>query len=330
MKKDRAKQAKLELIVGLFMFLILAALAYFTIILSFDNIFTKSYRIQVLFEDVTGLIRGDKVYVQGVDVGRVGDMTIQRDGVVVGITLKYQLDLREDYEISVQSSSVLGGKYIAIKQGTDTLPKVDETTLLRGVAPVDFITEASGAVVAIREALEEGGILANLEASMANVRKLTDDLASGQGTIGKLLTDDTMYHDLEAITASIKSLTASLESGEGTIGKLMKDETVYENFKTISGDLADITGRLAAGEGTMGRLLSSDDTLYNDLAAAVKSLSDITGKVGSGEGTLGKLMTDDQLYNELMSALEEVRAMVDDIRETSPFTTFGSLFLGAF
>lgn len=112
MKKDRAKQAKLELMVGLFMFLILSALAYFTIILSFDNIFTKTYQIRVKFADVTGLITGDKVYVQGVDVGRVSVMTIERDGVVVELTLKYRLDLREDYEISVESSSVLGGSML--------------------------------------------------------------------------------------------------------------------------------------------------------------------------------------------------------------------------
>ncbi|MCP5488899.1 MAG: MCE family protein [Verrucomicrobia bacterium] len=330
MKKDRAKQAKLELMVGLFMFLILSALAYFTIILSFDNIFTKTYQIRVKFADVTGLITGDKVYVQGVDVGRVSVMTIERDGVVVELTLKYRLDLREDYEISVESSSVLGGKYVAIKQGSETQPKVSGDSLLKGTAPIDFITEASDAILAIRKALEEGGILKNLEISMANVRQLTEGLAEGRGTFGKLLYEDTLYNDFEAITKSLKNLTGTLERGEGTIGKLMQDETVYENFRAVSGDLAEITARLAAGEGTMGRLLSSDDTLYQDLASAVSSLEEVTGKVGAGEGSLGKMLTDDALYNELMSALNEVRAMVDDIRETSPFTTFGSLFLGAF
>ncbi|HMP72465.1 MAG TPA: MlaD family protein [Kiritimatiellia bacterium] len=326
----KASQRQIEWIVGLFMFLILGALAYFTIILSYDNIFTKSYELRVMFRDVTGLIRGDKVYVHGVDVGRVKELTIGRDGVLAELTLKYDLELREDYDISVKSASVLGGKYIAIDQGSETLPRIPSDQVLIGRSPVDFITEASDAVVAVRTALEEGGILKNIEVAMANVRSITDDLEQGKGTLGRLLKDEELYENISGVAASLRVITERIERGEGAIGKLMSEDEVYDNVKAITADFAELSGRLVRGEGTLGKLLAEDDTLYQDLSGAIASLRDVMATVAEGEGTLGKLVKDDEVYEQLKNALIEVRAMIDDLRETSPFTTFGTLFFGAF
>ncbi len=52
--------------------------------------------------------------------------------------------------------------------------------------------------------------------------------------------------------------------------------------------------------------------------------------VAQGEGTLGRLLTDEGLYVEFEALLREGRAALDDIRETSPVTTFTSIFFGAF
>ena len=66
----------------------------------------------------------------------------------------------------------------------------------------------------------------------------------------------------------------------------------------------------------MGKLLSEDDTLYEDLSDAVASLKKVTDDISKGEGTLGKLVMDDELYQEAKLLLQEIRAAVDDLRET--------------
>ncbi len=330
MSSSRKRLIGIELIVGSFMFLILCALGFVTIILSYDNVFTKSYEMTVLFQDVTGLIRGDKVYVQGVDVGRVKDMLITKDGVEVDLTLKYEVRLREDYSIRVEPSSVLGGRFVAIKEGSDDAPLLPSEATIVGDPPIDIIAEASAAIKEIRSALEEGGILGNLEATMANVRELSDKLKNGEGTLGKLLTDDTLYEDVEKMASNLRSISDRLEKGEGSLGKLMNDDEVYDNIAAISADLKEVSGRLARGEGTIGKLFAPDDTLYKDLSEAVASMNKVMGSISSGEGTLGKLVNDDELYEELKNALVEVRAMLDDLRETSPFTSLTSIFFGAF
>ena len=95
-------------------------------------------------------------------------------------------------------------------------------------------------------------------------------------------------------------------------------------------NLQDVSERLANGEGTLGKLLSEDNKLYQDLTGSMENLRNITGKIGSNEGTLGKLINDDEMYVEAQKLLGELRAAIDDMRETSPVTTFSTIFFGAF
>jgi len=330
MKKEKVKQTATELTVGFFVFAILGALILFTIVLSYDNVFTKSYRMDIVFDNVTGLTRGDKVFLQGVDVGRVREMEIVPDGVKVDLTMKHPVQLRQDYQIQVKASTILGGKYIDINEGNRDLPLLPADVVVRGKAPVDFIAEASESLTAIRSSLEEGGVLGNLEDTMANLKGVTDSLEKGEGTLGRLIKDDTVYNDIQALSSNLRTISDRLEKGEGSLGKLMTDETLYNDVQQIAADLKDISGRLQRGEGTIGKLLSSDESIYNDLKATLASVNESMAKVRDGEGTLGRLINDDALYEEIMKALAEVRAMIDDIRETSPVATMTSIFFGAF
>ncbi len=330
MKKSYINQAATELTVGFFVFAILGALILFTIVLSYDNIFTKSFERTVRFDNVTGLIRGDKVYVQGVDVGRVSELAIGPEGVDVKLMLKYDVQIREGYRIQVKPSSVLGGKYVSIDEGPRDATPLSASVQLVGQAPVDFLEEASEALGAIRGSLESGGILGNLEAVMANLREVTDDLQSGQGTIGKLLKDDSVYVELQRIATNLTVITDRIAAGEGALGKLIQDDEVYENIRQITTDFSEVSGRIARGEGSIGKLFSDDESLFNDLKATLASLNAAMEKVGRGEGTLGRLVHEDALYEEVMKGVAEIRAMVDDLRETSPVTTMTSIFFGAF
>lgn len=262
MKRSRMQQMSMEVAVGAFVFMILLALGFFTIILSQENWFKPNYRIKVLFDQVAGLTEGDKVFVQGVDVGRVRSFAIQPDGVLAELSLEYDVKLREDYKIEVMPSSVLGGKFVSVSEGSREKPLLSDDAKVVGRGPVDFIAELTETVQSMRSSLEQGGVLENLEGTMANLRDITDKLQKGEGTVGRLLVEDEVYNDIRQITTN----------------------------------LAAVSQGLAAGEGTLGKLLSKDDTMYNEL-------------------------------NELVG---EIRAAVDDVRETTPVVSFSSVFFGAF
>ncbi len=286
----------MEVTVGAFMFMILLALGFFTIVLSRENIFSATYRLEVLFDNVKGLREGDNVFVRGVSVGKIKTLQIQPDGVHVSVNLEQPVELHEDYAIEILPSSVLGGRYLNIYEGSYSAPEIPKGAVIKGVTPVDLIDEATKTTQMIKKALDEGKIIDNLKSTMAQLKELTAKLSRGEGTIGKLMSDDQVYNDLHEITANLK----------------------------------DISERAAQGKGTIGKLLSEDDQLYNNLVEASASIKNISSAIEKGEGTVGKLVKDDHLYEEVKITLHEIRAAVDDFRESAPITTFSSIFFGAF
>lgn len=319
----------MEVTVGAFMFMVLLVLAVFTIVLSTQNIFKEYYEFEVIFQEVMGIRPGDNVLVRGVEVGKVKGLHLEEDGVHVITSLESNIRLRKDYKIEILPSSVLGGKILVVYEGEDA-EYLPENKPVYGAKPVDLIDEASHVIAEIRTALDEGGILENLEVTMKQFKEVTGNLSQGKGTLGKLLTDDAVYNDIKGISKNLKTVSQKLVGGEGTLAKLLNDGEVYDDLKNVMDNLSTVSQRVADGKGTLARLLAEDDTLYINLVDASEAIKDITTTINKGEGTLGKLAKDDELYVEVTKLLSEVRATVDDFRETAPITTFTSIFFGAF
>ncbi len=323
------KQVFIESMVGLFSFAMIAALFLLTVVLSRDSLFQKSQPVVVVFKGVMGLRVGDTVSARGVTVGKVKEIELKKRGVHVHALLDKPIHLREDYHVEVMPTSVLGGRYLNIHEGTLDKEPIPIPELLEGRASEDLIDAATQTVVDIREALN-GGILEDLQASMAQIRSIATRLGEGEGLIGRLLTDDALYGDIEQILANVREVSDALAKGEGTLGKLLTDDTLYADAQAVAANLRQVTDSVAKGEGALGQLLSNDNAIGDDLAATLAAFRAISESIAKGEGTIGKLVSDEELYVEFKALVREGRAAVDDIRETSPITTFTSIFFGAF
>ena len=177
----------------------------------------------------------------------------------------------------------------------------------------------------------------DLKETVASAKTVAGRLERGEGTIGKFLSsDETVYNDVKETVASAKTIAGRLENGEGTVGKLLSsDDTVYQDLKASLGNIRDVTAKLKEGNGLLGKL-TSDEKLAADasamiekLAAASADLATVASRLEKGEGTLGKLSADSKLYDEVTALLKDVRQIVDNYRDTTPISTFGSLIGGA-
>jgi len=64
---------------------------------------------------------------------------------------------------------------------------------------------------------------------------VTGRLNRGEGTAGKLLTDDALYKRIDSLTARLDTVLQNLNDGQGTAGQLLHDKQLYENMnQTIS------------------------------------------------------------------------------------------------
>jgi phospholipid/cholesterol/gamma-HCH transport system substrate-binding protein len=134
--------------------------------------------------------------------------------------------------------------------------------------------------------------------------------------------------DLEGVPPY--DLMADAAEAINALKKSLVDGGLITNMQSAVVQLNEMITRVNQGKGMLGKLLSEDDTLYKDLSASVASLKNISGSIEKGDGVLGKLVKDDTLYRKVDSAVDELRATIDDYRETAPIVTFTSVFFGAF
>ena len=185
--------------------------------------------------------------------------------------------------------------------------------------------------------------VASAKTAAADISAIASRVERGDGTLGKLLsTNDVIHADLRDALASartaldavksaatnINAIAARLERGEGTMGKLLSsDDAVYADLKASLANIRKVTDDLKAGEGLAGRLVY-DKKLGADASELLDNLNGVSSRLAKGSGTLGKLMTDQELYNELNALIKDVRQIVDNYRDTTPISTFGSLIMG--
>jgi phospholipid/cholesterol/gamma-HCH transport system substrate-binding protein len=63
------------------------------------------------------------------------------------------------------------------------------------------------------------------------------DIKAGKGTLGKLVTDETLYNKLRDASTNIDTATAKLNKSDNTAGKLFNDPQLYDNVTALSADM---------------------------------------------------------------------------------------------
>jgi len=346
-----------EIKVGIFVLVALMALGYLTVKLAEETFSPKgTYPVYAVFDDVSGLVRGAKVEMAGVEIGKVGRITLLPEGKArVELLIYKEVKLSRDALVRIRTAGVLGDRFVEIRQGKAPEKLPPKAVITRTESPMDLselIAEAGPALKNLEKvtagladllATEEGKnnlreLIVNLRDASAAFKTVGERLARGEGTLGKLLTDEELYRkinrsftDFQVTMANLRKVSDRLARGEGTLGKLLTDEELYRSFQAAmksvekgSLAIAEVAEKINKGQGTLGKLLT-DDELYEHLNQAAASLEHIAKKIDRGEGTLGKLVNDDSLYIEAKRALQNVNRATTGIQEQVPISVLGTI-----
>jgi phospholipid/cholesterol/gamma-HCH transport system substrate-binding protein len=82
----------------------------------------------------------------------------------------------------------------------------------------DTATEVKAAVADARKAVDQA-------------RQIVAQANAGQGTVGKLLKEDTLYREVTASATNLKEILQKINQGDGAVGKLVNDRELYNNAK---------------------------------------------------------------------------------------------------
>jgi phospholipid/cholesterol/gamma-HCH transport system substrate-binding protein len=275
---------------------VVAAVVIFTLS-GQGGFFWQRYYLKTRFANIAGLKAGAPVRVAGVEVGAVTG--IQFVGAEVEVV--YQLSRDVQPRITDRSRAALGSISL-LGQGT-----VDLTAATTGTPVPEW-----GYVPAGRMPGQLSDVAASASQGLDEAARLLRDVRAGQGTIGRLFTDDRLYADIQEFLAAAENVANQVSRGQGTLGRLVSDPAAYASLEASLRNLEAMTRRVSAGEGSLGRLLA-DDRLAQSMTSATASVDAIAGRINRGEGTAGKLVTDEALFNRLNSIASRLDALTAQI-----------------
>lgn len=369
--------------VGFFFVVGMGILAWLTFkVEHFEDLMARQYPLTAYFSSANGLEKGSPVMLAGVKVGQVESIAIEGDKIVAHMLIDEGAVVRSDSVASITMGGLLGNKFIDITLGTVNAPPLapgstvksidapDVDSLLRKVeAAVGNISELTGAFEGSKDffkSLKEAG--PKLNQVLASLQEITDKMKKGEGTLGRLIVDESLYKQAQEIAASLRtasdklakilgdneedirktlasvkdlgpqvkeavetltSIARKIEKGEGTIGKLVTDASLYEDLKKTMADIQGLVAKVEKGEGTLGKFIS-DESFFRDAREAVANLKSVAAKIDQGEGTIGKLVNDPTLFDELKKVVLEGREAVRGAKEQIPIGAFTSVLFSAF
>jgi phospholipid/cholesterol/gamma-HCH transport system substrate-binding protein len=199
------------------LFTAICLLFTFTLIAVFGQLrFDDRTGYHAVFTNISGLKSGNFVRIAGVEVGKVGDLTLHRDGTVtVDFGINEGVRLTQGTKAVVRYENLIGDRYLALEDGPGspsrlapgstiplarTSPALDVDALIGGFRPLfraldpDQVNALSGELLRIFQG--QGGTIASV---LAQTSTLTTTLAGRSELIGELITNlNTVLHTFAA------------------------------------------------------------------------------------------------------------------------------------
>ena len=186
-------KTKLEIKVGIFVFVGLLILTTFILLIGDFKTWTSGYQLNFMFNFVNGVKIGAPVRFAGVDVGEVKEIkfTLAPEDQITKVQiigwLKKEVKIPQDSTVWVNTLGLLGEKYIEIMPGKDYKNFLLANQTLIGVDPIAMHEVAQLAK----------SIAGDIDESIVRIK-------NKEGTVGKLLYDDTIYKELEALIIDLR------------------------------------------------------------------------------------------------------------------------------
>lgn len=334
-----------ELRVGLFvlagLFLIAVGIFYVT----GAGFLGPKYRLLTYLPEVDGVSSGAPVRLDGVDIGNVQSVSLtphpsdrmHNITLVLRIDKKYMDQVRTDSTASLITEGLLGNRYVTISRGLTgevippggVVPGTEEAAMKqvveRGAELMENLSTLSNDLRGIVGDIQHGngtlGKLMNdpslynhLNETAARLDQVAGNIQQGQGTIGKLASTDELYNKLDSTIGHADNVLAAVQNQQGTLGKLVYDPEVYNNAKGLLEKGNNLMAGVQDGKGTLGKLVT-DETLYNNVRDASANVRDASAKLNSNEGTAGKLFSDPALYDNMTGLTGDMRLLISDFRQ---------------
>lgn len=291
--------------VGALVVMAIALLSYITVLLGGSGFAASNYRVQAVFQAVDGLKEGNLVRYAGVHVGKVVELRITDEGVIVAMDIKddAQIDRKAVYRIG--SDGLIGEKCVDI-----TPPAMPSGQY---AADGDSFLGQSAA------GMEQ--VMARSEEALKKVEKLLDSM---NDVIGSPETKQALIDSMK----NVQLMTANMEQMTRVMATL-----AVQNEAGLNQMLGNMMAMMEGMNKTVSQIESMMTIIANDGETA-KNIRDMlanmkitTDRVANMAGALEGVVTDPETADNLKITLKNARSMSE--RADSMMNKIGSMKITA-
>jgi len=258
------------------------------------DLFSSYKNYYVVYDNVEGLSASAPVTLNGLGIGKVNNISINRQGkLVVEVQVKTDFPISKSSLLQVYEPGFIGGKQIAVVPNLEDNIMAKDGDTLQSAIRLGMIAKAGDQLAPLQHKVE--GTLTSADSLLTNVNSLLD--AENKENLSIAIAE--LTQTMRTLNSASKTLDKMLATNQQNIDQMMNNlNKTSDNFVKISNSL------------TEADLAQAVKDLESTLANVNKMMSDIE----SGEGTLGKLMKDEAMYNNLSAASKELELLLQDVR----------------
>jgi len=250
-------------------------------------LFSDTIEVKSRFTQVAGLQEGAPVQFQGINVGRVSTVQLPAqpgDQIVVFMSISTRAShlIRKNTAAQIKSDGLVGEQIIVLVNSDVIEAPAEADDYLPGVDPFDLF-------------------------------EITDRALSSVQTF-------------EKAAIAFETIMIDVQRGEGTLGKIVYDSTLYIELVSTTNETRRILNGLA------NSAEANAEILVDLASEATTGIQNILAKADSGDGTLARFLNDPAVYDALLATTDSLQVIASDLRSVSQSTENAAFWgeIGAF
>ncbi len=258
-----------------------------------QNIFGRTFTINAVFRNVSGLQLGNNVRYSGINVGTVKGIEMVNDTTIfveMVIETKMLKHMKKNSIAAIGSDGLVGSMIINIGSNTE-----DAKPLMSGDTITSYSKITTNDMLLTLNTTNENAALLT-----ADLLKITTDINKGKGVLGALINDSVMALGFKQTIKNLKVSSANVSKTIGELNKIIASVD-YEN---------SLAAVLLSDSISGVKIRSIIDNLEKSsigIDSVVSNLNDVVLEFKNGEGTLNYIINDTILVKEIDETMKNIK-----------------------
>jgi len=253
-------------------------------------LFSDTFDVYAEFANIAGLQNGAKVRVAGLDAGEVDTIHVPPNpSARFRVKLRIREDLhpliRVDSVATIQTDGLVGNKFMQVEAGTDQAQIVPARGTIKSREAFDLsamLQRMNDTVDLVSKTITD--VKAGIETALSSVTDTAQDAQALMNDMGK--DARAIMASAQRVSQNLSAIVAGVRDGKGTVGKLLTDDSLYASVKGVAADVEkaganlreaseQAKGAVADFRGENGPMKGIAGNLQQTLASAKDAMADL-------------------------------------------------------